>query len=375
MKLVRTVKLQLECSPAEFNNTVELYTQAFNTVCAVGWADKDFNGVSLHHKTYRKVSELLPSQLKISSRMKATEALKSVRKKPEAACPVSKRSSVRYDARSYNVMFDKNIVSLLTTEGRKKFGIKVPEYFKKYLAWRRTTADLFIRGNKVFLHIVFEKEVESPKLTGEVTGIDRGINKIAVTSENRFYSGKECKCITHKYRRLRSKLQACGTRSAKRHLKELSRKENRYRADVNHCVSKSIISETAPGTVLVLEDLSSVRHNRKLNKKMRTLLYNWSFFQLQEFLTYKAQEKGVAVEYVDARFTSQKCSVCGHVSRSNRTSQAQFRCRKCGLTLNADLNASRNIRQNYLAAICGKGSGDVNRPIVADAEALYPQDN
>jgi len=375
MKLRRTIKLQLECSPDTLKQTVELYTKAFNAVCSAGWEDKDCNGVSLHHKTYQAVREYLPAQLAVSSRMKATEALKSVigrgASKHKTSCPLSRTMAVRYDARSYSAALDKGEVSILTVTGRKRFKVTVPEYFKRYLTWKRTTADLFLRKSGVFLHIVFEKEIADPVLTGNAVGIDRGINQIAVTSENKFYSGHACKEITGKYRALRKRLQTCGSASAKRHLKRLSAKENRYRADVNHCVSRSIVDQIPTGTVIVLEDLDSIRQTVRLRRKQRTLLHNWSFYQLQQFLIYKSAEKGIAVEFVDSRYTSQKCSVCGYISRANRTSQSSFQCKECGFAINADLNASRNIKQNYLTAISCKVRAVVNQPIVASDDAQH----
>jgi len=190
MKLTRTIKLKLNISPKEIMPALEAYTNAFNYVCQVGWQDKDFNGVSLHHKTYQVTRSNLPSQLAVSARMKATEALKAAqnrfRKKQEVSCPQSKLCSIRYDARSYNVWFDRNEISLLTIDGRKKFSITVPDYFKRYLDWRRASADLFLRRNGIFLHVVFEKEISDVSLTGNVVGIDRGINNLAVTSNNQF---------------------------------------------------------------------------------------------------------------------------------------------------------------------------------------------
>lgn len=369
MKLIRTVKLKLNISPDEIKPTIEAYTTAFNYVCSIGWQDKDFNGVSLHHKTYQSTRTYLPSQLAVSARMKATEALKSLKKKKKASCPRSKLCSIRYDARSYNVWFNKNEVSLLTVSGRKKFPIIIPDYFKQYLDWRRTSADLFLRKNGVFLHIVFEKEVTDIAPIGKVVGIDRGINKIAVTSENQFFNGKHIKHISNRYEKLRSSLQSCGSKSAKRHLRKLSKKENRFRADVNHKISKQIVDSLEPGTIIVLEDLKSIRQNARLRKKERKQLHKWNFFQFQQFLTYKAEAKGIRVEYVDSRYTSQKCSVCGYISRSNRQSQAVFKCRHCGFSLNADLNASRNIRQNYLEAISHLGKATVNLPIVTSVDA------
>lgn len=355
MKLTRTVKLKLNIPPEEITPTLEAYTRAFNHVCQIGWQDKDFNGVSLHHKTYQTTRSYLPSQLAISARMKATEALQAARdrlkKKQKVSCPQSELCSVRYDARSYNVWFDRNEVSLLTVDGRKRFPIIVPEYFKQYLDWRRASADLFLRRNGVFLHIVFEREISDVLPSGEVVGIDRGINNLAVTSNNQFFGGGHIKHVSLRYEKLRSKLQSCGSKSAKRHLRKLSGKENRFRADINHTISKRIVESLEPGTVIVLEDLKSIRQTSRFRKKQRKQLHKWNFFQFQQFLTYKAEAKGIRVEYVDSRHTSQKCSACGYISRSNRPYQSIFKCKHCGFSLNADLNASRNIRQNYLDAI------------------------
>jgi len=152
---------------------------------------------------------------------------------------------------------------------------------------------------------------------------------------------------------LRKKLKTKGTRSAIRLLKRLSGRETRFVKDTNHCISKRIVA--LPYDTFVLEQLDI--HAKKGNgRKFNTLLSNWSWYQLEQFLTYKAKLVGKKVEYVDARYTSQKCSVCGYISRSNRKKQSYFCCKKCDNQLNADLNASRNICNNYIATL-GKSLG------------------
>ena len=117
MIIKRTIKLKLYAVPSDFLLTMEAYTKAFNYVCQVGWKDSDVNGVSLHHKTYPTTKTYLPSQLACSARLKATESLKSVKtiikKGKKASCPKSKLCSVRLDARSYTLRFDKLFVSIL----------------------------------------------------------------------------------------------------------------------------------------------------------------------------------------------------------------------------------------------------------------------
>ena len=367
MKLTQTAKLLVDCSPKEFQSTVLAYTKAFNLVCKIGFESKssiDTNGVSLHHKTYQKCREFLPSQLACSARKKATEALKSIKERAKnghgISCPQSKQSSIRYDANSYSLWLNKNLLSISTVEGRKKFSIVIPEYFLKYLSWKYTSADLFIKNGKVFLHVVFEKEIEDTTQNGKHIGVDRGINKIAVLSTNKFFDGRKIKTISHKYEKVRSELQS-KKHSGKRHLRKIKSKEQRFRRDVNHTITKQVVNSIEPGSTIVLENLKGIR-NAKTRKKQRKELNKWNFFQFEQFLKYKAMAKGIGVAYTPARYTSQKCSRCGTISRSSRKFQSLYSCIHCSFSLNADLNASRNIAQNYLDAICHPNRVAVNQP-------------
>ena len=87
----------------------------------------------------------------------------------------------------------------------------------------------------------FEKDITDVPTNGTFVGLDRGISNIAVTSNNEFYTGKDVKRVSQHYRNLRRRLQRKGTKSAKRHLKKISGKERRFKADINHQVSKKII--------------------------------------------------------------------------------------------------------------------------------------
>jgi IS605 OrfB family transposase len=144
-------------------------------------------------------------------------------------------------------------------------------------------------------------------------------------------------------------VQKKGTKSAKRLLKKRSGREQRFARDVNHCLSKALVS-TAQGTQrgIALEDLQGIRARagRTVTKRHRRVLHRWSFFQLRAFIAYKAALAGVRVVYVDPAYTSQTCSACGHCERANRTRQAKFLCRSCGFSAHADVNAAVNIRQN-----------------------------
>jgi putative transposase len=316
----------------------------------------------------------------------ATESLKSAitikgkRKGLKSRCPQSNNPAIRYDKRSYTVWLDRDEVSLATIQGRQRFKIKVPDYFKQYLDWKVTSANLKYdkKLRKFFLNITVEKDVPDAEATDFLIGVDLGLRKLAVVSTpdgkiNKFFDGGHIRAVSERYQALRKRLQPKGTPSAKRHLKKLSQREKRFRTAINHKVAKEIVELVPAGGVIVLEKLKGIRKRIKTSKQNRRWIHSLNFAQLQRLIEYKAQTKRIKVVYVDARYTSQKCSRCGHISRKNRRDQAHFVCERCGFRLNADLNASRNIVKGYLASLEGKSGheavypsvwGAVNRPDV-----------
>jgi IS605 OrfB family transposase len=134
------------------------------------------------------------------------------------------------------------------------------------------------------------------------------------------------------------------TKSAKRLLKKRSRKEARFAADTNHCISKQIVTEAQrTGRGIALEDLTGIRGRVGLRKPQRVTLHSWAFAQFGQFTAYKARRAGVPVVFVDPAYTSQRCSTCGLTDKKNRPAQATFCCTSCGFAEHADVNAARNI--------------------------------
>lgn len=356
MKLIRTAKIKLDLQVEDVLPTLLAYTKAYNFVCQEGYSRKNFNGVTLHKLTYEMVREWLPSQLAISSRMRATESLSAILKKKRKylpKCPSSKLCTIRYDKNSYSLFLDCQEISLLTISGRKRIKLHLSDYHKQYFdSWKHCSADLCISGKEVYLHVVFEKIIPDVPQSGKIVGVDRGINNLAVTSERKFYTGKRIKKKCDRFRQLRKQLQKKGTKSAKRHLARLAGQERRFKADINHQIAKQIVSDMNAGDTIVLENLSGIRNNKR-RKAQRIMINGWNFFQLETFLIYKAEAKGISVEFIDPRYTSQHCLACGNTSRNNRNG-ALFSCRKCHFKMNADLVGSKNILLKYLQALQGK---------------------
>jgi len=81
-------------------------------------------------------------------------------------------------------------------------------------------------------------------------------------------------------------------------------------------------------------------------------------------LERRLQEKAPGrIEKVQAAYTSQRCSACGHMAAESRESQALFRCVACGYACNADVNAARNIAAGHAVTARGgdREAGPANR--------------
>ena len=326
---------------------MRLCAEIFNA--HVDWAvgNKTYNKSRAHKDLYaalRLEYPTVPSALLQSVRDTAMEAVKATqfkrvpRKKPTSA--------LRYDARTITLRGCQ--ITLSCIGKRVQASLHIPAYFREvFETWEFKGATLtYTKHKKQFwARLVFEKDAPLKQENGNVLGIDRGLYHLVVTSNKQFFSSNKIRATQRRYLHNRKKLQQKGTRSAKHHLKKMSGCEQRFMKDINHCVSKKIAH--LPGiSTYSLEDLTGIRNQRR-NKKMNKWISSWPFYQLEQFLAYKAEALGKQVGFVDARYTSQKCSRCGHIHNANRK-KSRFSCGSCGYQQHADINAAYNIRDNYI---------------------------
>ena len=112
------------------------------------------------------------------------------------------------------------------------------------------------------------------------------------------------------------------------------------------------LSRSAKGTI------GNPGKNVKQKSGLNRVISDSGWYKLEQFLREKA-----FVHKVDPKYTSQKCSACGYISKANRKTQSRFKCMSCELELNADFNASINILASGMETI-KNGRGEYSVPLV-----------
>lgn len=269
-------------------------------------------------------------------------------KKPQLALPV---------ARSYSFVNNFSRTSISVMNDRIKLKFKLTAKQKELFTnpdWKRGNARLVQTGKKWFLHISFTRKVPEIDISkfDNIIGIDAGLRQIMTiynpkTGQTFFKNGQNIKKKRRNYAKKRQSLQSKNTKSAKRRLKELSGRENRWMTDVNHCLSKTLVSEN-PNTIIVVEDLTNVTfdtvsHRKKENRYEH---HSWAFYQLQQDIAYKAREHGSYLIKVNPAYTSQRCPKCGTIYKENRDKTNHiYHCNNCQYQSNDDRVAAMNIVQ------------------------------
>lgn len=360
MNLTLTAKLKIKPTSLQamlLHKTMAAYRKGCNMVSKLIFERTALNARSLHKLTYTHLRQ----QFGLRSQM-AQSVLKTVlaRYKTNESSGHD-RTHVQFKRPEYDLVWNRDyslaagVFSLNTLEGRVKvvFESKGMEHFFDG-SWRFGTAKLVHKHSKWFLHIPMTKEIDEieDKDLGQVIGIDMGVNFVATAYDSAgkttFFSGRRIKDKRARYKQLRKALQMRQTPSARRRLKKIGQRENRWMTDVNHQVSKALISRYGAKTLFVLEDLQGVRKRaERVCRNSRYVTVSWAYYQLRQMITYKAVMAGSKTIAVNPKYTSQTCPKCNHIAKGNRNKKKHlFCCRACGYRSNDDRIASMNLWQS-----------------------------
>lgn len=344
MKLTAQIKLQPTPEQYELlKATLEEANGACNWISEQAFTEKVFGQFSLHKLAYHPVRERfnLSAQMVVRAIAKVADSYRVSKKKRRG---FKMYGGFPYDSRILSFDLSKRQVSIWTLDGRERIPFVCGDRAFELLHGDRGEADLCFIRSDFYLFVSCEVESPEPIDVDGVLGVDMGIVNVATDSDGNQYSGAHMLSIRGRRFRQRRRLQAKGTRSARRVLKRLSGKEQRFIKQGNHRISKEIVNRAKhTGRGIALEDLQGIRERVRVRRPQRRNLHSWSFYQLQQFISYKAELAGTPVIFLNPAYSSQTCSCCGHVAKSNRKSQSSFVCQSCGYADHADTNAARNL--------------------------------
>ena len=361
MQQTITAKLQILVNPLDRDNicsTMKAYSDACNYVSEYIYKTHNLSRYSVQKDTYHQVRRVysLRSQMAVSCVRTVIAKYKTILENQNKWI----RPVFRFPQldlvwnRDYSLNSKQDIFSVNTLKGR----IKVSFYkngFEKYFSdnCRFGTAKLVYKHSKFFLHIPVTCEISELTCSdiSNVVGIDRGIRFLAASYDSNgksaFYDGSQVKQKRAHYKALRKQLQQVGTPSSRKRIKSIGQRENRWMQDVNHCVSKALVESNPDGTMFVIEDLTDIRSaTERVKVKDRYVSVSWSYYDLEQKLTYKALKHHQLVEKVDPAYTSQTCPKCGHTEKANRNKKIHlFCCKNCGYRSNDDRIGAMNLHR------------------------------
>lgn len=361
--------IKLDIGPDFIQETISVYNACCNYLSQYCFDNKVHNKIELHNLTYHDVKSRfdLTSQLLCSAIRVVSGKYSAARKnKTKVEKPIwfTANQIVLQTGPGKDYYFQKNgLLNIRTMKGRQK---DIP--FQHYQGFDEAfsknkygAATLRIVRNEVYLIVFIKESHKICSIPVNMAGCDLGMTNLACVEANgkalfchgskRAETKRKKKRIKTSLRRKKAERKGAGksTRSVRRTLKRLFCKESRFVNNDNHCVSKRVVGfcKSQGCDSLALEDLKGIR--KSLLKKdgnnpiLRAMIYGWSYGALTEFITYKCTKANIDLIKVNPAYTSQTCSKCHNVNGNHRNKSC-FVCGDCGFKINADLNASRNIR-------------------------------
>lgn len=243
-----------------------------------------------------------------------------------------------------------------------------------------------ISKNKIILNLSMKiPKVEMELDENTVVGVDLGIAIPAVCALNNNLYEREAVGKVDDFTRVRQKHQAQvkrlqkalknatgshGRRKKMRALDRVKKSEVHFAETYCHMVSKRVVEFAVKNRAkyINIENLNGYNTSQ-------FILRNWSYYKLQQYITYKAERYGIVIRKINPCYTSQVCSVCGHWENGQRKTQASFECanpkceshKKYKYGFNADFNAARNIAMSTLFM----GDGEITEKKKEEAREYY----
>jgi putative transposase len=258
------------------------------------------------------------------------------------------RDACRFTTGQIKVLADRKHVQLprigviRTHESTRKLARRLEHGTARILAATITrTADRWF----ISFTVEAQRHVESGRAKATVVGVDAGVRHLAVLSTGIVIPNpKALERSLRKLRRLnrqlhRHKPDSIRRDQTRRRLARVHARAANLRRDALHKLTTTLATEH--GTIVV-ERLNVAGMVR--NRHLARALSDAGLAELRRQLTYKTSWYGSRLIVADPFYPSSKtCSACGWVKAKLILAERTFTCEACGLRLDRDLNAARNL--------------------------------
>lgn len=210
------------------------------------------------------------------------------------------------------------------------------------------------RTGKWFACFSCETEAEPLPPTGEVVGVDVGLRNFATLSNGeppipnpRFYRRDEADLKRVQQRKDAAKNAQNWPENAKQKgiLARIHERIANRRSDFAHKESRKLVDAYQ---VIVFEDVAPMEMGK--SRGMRKSILDVAWTQFLSMTVAKAEEAGRRVILINPRNTTKMCSTCGEIVPKTLSVRVHT-CPVCGLVMDRDENAARNILQRGLLSL------------------------
>ena len=231
------------------------------------------------------------------------------------------------------------------------------------------------KTNQYYLHVPLDRIITKKNMTdeSEILGLDVGITDLITLSNGSVYGANSAELfytlsdnlINKNRSRLFSYKQKLEKRisteqdqskksileqklknlednnlGSKKRIAKISKYKSRIASHINCELNKMVKDENVKE--IVREDLNWSSKKKNVSRKQQNRFSTWSKGVLLERLSVKLAEKGIKETIVNPAYTSQVCCKCNHLGiRKGK----EFKCSNCNLSIDADFNASINIKK------------------------------
>lgn len=255
-------------------------------------------------------------------------------------------------------------IEMLSPKKKKKhlYWVKLAETAKIPLNAKFFNPRITFDGLHWWVSVAVEEPVRKPIIAkyAEPVGIDLGVKELAVCSDGSVYHNinktAKVRKLVKRQKRIQRQISRkylmnkIGDKWVKtkniekkvKQLKKIFQRLSNIRKSYRLKVIQQIVQRKP--SCIVLEDLNV--SGMMKNKHLAQAIQNQGFYEFRVTLEYYANKLGITVKYANRWYpSSKKCSSCGAIKTDLKLSDRVYHCEHCGLILDRDLNAAKNLKQ------------------------------